>query len=240
VGMVRSQSVPMPLRKKDGNIVFSNTIEPDNREAVRVAIARTILYSEHHLPDRYLDCPFEKEKQRLLYKCGFEDGAKGKGDCTNFPTLGAHAIVDYVDSEDAIQRGYGKYWSGVLHTAARGNPHSQVQSDIVTLADRKKWQSIGHTDVCPVSGQPFCVSTGFRHVADKTNAVCAADMEDQCLRFFGRKQLSVAHSIVTDVGAFGVASDLIREYPFGTILHRAKCMMHQTRQVPRPPTYHVL
>ena len=61
--------------------------------------------------------------------------------------------------------------------------------------------------------------------------VCATDMEEQAQRFFGRKQLAVAHSIVTDVGAFGVGQEVVREYPFGTQLHRDKCMMHQMSKV---------
>jgi len=43
-------------------------------------------------------------------------------------------------------------------------------------------------------------------VEDKTNAVCARDMEAQAMRFFGRPQCAVAHSIITDVGAFGVGA----------------------------------
>jgi hypothetical protein len=36
---------------------------------------------------------------------------------------------------------------------------------------------------------------------------------------------------VTDVGAFGVGAQVVREYPFGTQLHRDKCMMHQMSKV---------
>ena len=56
-------------------------------------------------------------------------------------------------------------------------------------------------------------------------------MEEQAQRFFGRKQLAVAHSIVTDVGAYGVGGELVRDYLFGTQLHRDKCMMHQMSKV---------
>ena len=91
---------------------------------------------------------------------------------------------------------------------------------------------------------------------DKTNAVCAADMETRSMRFFRRPQCAVAHSIITDVGAFGVGAagtfaflpplyfvgtfntcilftflTVVREYPFGTQLHRDKCMMHQMSKV---------
>jgi hypothetical protein len=155
----------------------------------------------------------------------------GKKDSSNYPTLGSLAVADFIESEDAIQRAYGRVWASKLDEAASGNPHSQVQSDLVTLSDRGKWQSIGHTDVCPMSGIPFTVNTGFRHVADKTNETSAVDMEEQSQRFFGRKQLAVAHSIVTDVGAFGVGAQVVREYPFGTQLHRDKCMMHQMSKV---------
>ncbi len=54
------------------------------------------------------------------------------------------------------------------------------------------------------------VATGFRHVDDKKNETCALDMELQSQRFFGRKQLAVAHSIVTDVDAFGVGAEVVR------------------------------
>ena len=197
-------------------MVFSHTLDCDTREAVKVAIARTIIYSQTQLPDHYLDCPFERDKQRLLYKAGFEDAVAGKTDSSNFPTIGSRTVAEYVESEDAIQRAYGRLWGAKLEDASCGNPHSQVQSDLVTLADRGKWQSIGHTDVCPLSGVPFTVATGFRHVDDKTNGVCAQDMEAQAQRFFGRKQLAVAHSIVTDVGS--ALSVLARKLSVNTLL----------------------
>ena len=230
-GILRNVKVAMPLKLQCGEVVFSERMEADTREAVKVAIARTVIYSQTQLPDHYLDCPFEKDKQRLLYKAGFMDAVAGKTNSGDFPTLGSRAVAAYVDSEDAIQRAYGRLWGQKLDVAASGNPHSQVQSDLVTLADRGKWQSIGHTDLCPVTSIPFTVASGFRHVDDKTNETCAADMEDQAQLFFGRKQLSVAHSIVTDVGAFGVGQEVVREYPFGTELHRDKCMMHQMSKV---------
>jgi hypothetical protein len=230
-GVLRNTQVAMPIKLTGGEVVFSRTMDADIRQAAKVAIARTIMYSQTKLPDHYLDCPFEKDKQRLLYKAGFDDATMGKTDSSDYPTLGSRAVADYVESEDALQRAYGRVWAKELDEASSGNPHSQVQSDLVTLSDRGKWQSIGHTDVCPKAGIPFTVATGFRHVDDKKNDTCAVDMEQQSQRFFGRKQLAVAHSIVTDVGAFGVGAEVVREYPFGTQLHRDKCMMHQMSKV---------
>ena len=230
-GVLRNTQVAMPIKLTGGEVVFSRTMDADIRQAAKVAIARTIMYSQTKLPDHYLDCPFEKDKQRLLYKAGFDDATMGKTDSSDYPTLGSRAVADYVESEDALQRAYGRVWAKELDEASSGNPHSQVQSDLVTLSDRGKWQSIGHTDVCPIAGIPFTVATGFRHVDDKKNDTCAVDMEQQSQRFFGRKQLAVAHSIVTDVGAFGVGAEVVREYPFGTQLHRDKCMMHQMSKV---------
>jgi hypothetical protein len=230
----RNFQVAMPLLKlPGGEVVFSTTLETDIRQAVKVAIARTVIYSQTKLPDHYLDCPFEKDKQRLLYKAGFEDALGGKTDSSNYPTtVGSKAVQQYIESEDAIQRAYGRIWGNKLDSVASGNPHSQVQLDLVTLSDRGKWQSIGHTDVCPVTGIPFTVvNTGLRHVEDKTNETCALDVEQQAQRFFGRQQLAVAHSIVTDVGAYGVGAEVVRDYPFGTQLHRDKCMMHQMSKV---------
>ncbi len=230
-GLIRNSQVAMPLKLSGGEVVFSRSLYADIRQAAKVAIARTIMYSQTQLPNHYLDCPFEKDKQRLLYKAGFEDAMMGKKDSSNYPTLGSRAVADFIESEDAIQLACGRVWASKLDEAASGNTHSQVQSDLVTLSDRGKWQSIGHTDVCPMSGIPFTVNTGFRHVADKTNETSAVDIEEQSQRFFGRKQLAVAHSIATDVGAFGVGAQVVREYPFGTQLHRDKCMMHQMSKV---------
>ena len=67
-GVLRNFQVAMPLKLPGGEIVFSTTLETDIRQAVKVAIARTVIYSQTKLPDHYLDCPFEKDKQRLLYK----------------------------------------------------------------------------------------------------------------------------------------------------------------------------
>ena len=84
----------------------------------------------------------------------------GKTNAADYPTLGSRGVVRYVDAEDLVQRAYGNLWSTKLSEAAHGNPHSQVQSDLVTLSDRGKWQSIGHTDVCPKTGIPFTIATG--------------------------------------------------------------------------------
>jgi hypothetical protein len=72
------------------------------------------------------------------------------------------------------------------------------------------------------------VCTGFSQVLDKTNAVCAKDMEAQALTFFNRKQLHVAHSIVTDVAAYGLGTTLEAGYNGDYSIRRDKCMMHQT------------
>jgi hypothetical protein len=85
-GVMRNFQVAMPLKLPGGEVVFSTTLETDIRQAVKVAIARTVIYSETKLPDHYLDCPFEKDKQRLPYKAGFEDALAGKTDSNNYPT----------------------------------------------------------------------------------------------------------------------------------------------------------
>jgi hypothetical protein len=106
-GVARNFQVAMPLKLPGGEVVFSTTLETDIRRAAKVAIARTIIYSQTKLLDHYLDCPFEQDKQRLLYKAGFEDALSGKTDSNNFPTVGSRAVQEYIESEDAIQRAYG-------------------------------------------------------------------------------------------------------------------------------------
>jgi hypothetical protein len=72
------------------------------------------------------------------------------------------------------------------------------------------------------------ICTGFTQVQDKTLGVCAKDMEAQAMRFFTRKQLHVAHSMVTDVAAFGLGTTLEAGYNGEYTIRRDKCMMHQT------------
>ena len=123
-GVLRNTQVAMPIKLTGGEVVFSRTMDADIRQAAKVAIARTIMYSQTKLPDHYLDCPFEKDKQRLLYKAGFDDATMGKTDSSDYPTLGSRAVADYVESEDALQRAYGRVWAKELDEASSGNPHS--------------------------------------------------------------------------------------------------------------------
>jgi hypothetical protein len=109
-GVARNMKVSMPLKLQGGEVVFSASLEADTREAVKVAIARVVIYSQTKLPDCYLDCPFHRDMQRLLYKAGFEDALSGKKDSTDYPSIGSRAVADYVESEDAIQRAYGRLW----------------------------------------------------------------------------------------------------------------------------------
>ncbi len=88
----------MPLKMAGGEVVFSKSLDADMRQAVKVAIARTVIYSQTKLPDHHLDCPFERDKQRLLYKAGYEDALSGKTDSSDYTTVGARALADYVES----------------------------------------------------------------------------------------------------------------------------------------------
>ena len=107
----------------------------------------------------------------------------GKTNSGDFPTLGSRGIVRYVDSEDLVQRAYGNLWSTRLLEVARGNLHSQVQSDLVTLSDRGKWQSIGHTGVCPKTGMPFTIATGvFTFVFTLLRFSARGGQDQRCVR----------------------------------------------------------
>ena len=226
-GINVAATTPMPLKMQDGEVVFSSTLTPDTTVAARVAIARCIMYSKTRLPDTIVECPWEREKLRLVFKAGFEAAQNGKSS-EDYPFLCAKNIADYVDNETKVMLAYGKHWANTMSNASSGNPHSQVQSDIVTLADRMPRQSIGHFGVCPRTNKELVINTGFKQVHDKTNAVCAADMEAQCLKFFGKKQLHVAHSIVTDVAAYNLGTTLEGSYDGAYTIRRDKCMMHQT------------
>ena len=185
------------------------------------------MYFKTKLPETSTECPFEREKLRLVFKAGHEAALNGKSP-EDYPFLHSKNVSDYIDAEVNIMNAYGKHWANVLEETSKGNPHSQVQSDIVTLADRLPRQSIGHYSVCPRTGTELVVCSGFREVQDKSNQVCADDMEAQCWKFFGRKQCHFAHSIVTDVAAFGLGSVLEAPYDGAYTLVKDKCMMHQT------------
>ena len=226
-GMQCAAATSMPLKMGGGEVVFSSTLLPSTDAAARVAIARCIMYSSTRLPDTTVECPYEREKLRLVYKAGHEAALNGRND-SEYPFLHAKNVGDYISSECNVMYAYGQHYGNVLAERAKGNPHSQVQSDIVTLADRYPRQSIGHYSVCPRTEQEMVICTGFSQVLDKTNGVCAKDMEAQAMTFFSRRQLHVAHSIVTDVAAFGLGTTLEAGYNGDYTIRRDKCMMHQT------------
>ena len=226
-GIMQAASTAMPLKMEGGDVVFSSSLTPDTVAASKVAMARCIMYGKTRLPETIVECPFEREKLRLVFKAGHEAALNGKS-VEDYPFLHAKNVGDYVESEFNVMKALGKHWGNNLDAATQGNPHAQVQSDIVTLADRMPRQSIGHYSVCPRTNKELVVCTGFREVLDKTNPVCAEDMESQCLKFFGRKQLEVAHSIVTDVAAYGLGGTLEVPYDGAYTLVKDKCMMHQT------------
>jgi hypothetical protein len=227
IHLLKAGSTAMPLKLKEGEVVFSASLVPDTVAAAKVAIARCIMYSKTKLPETLTECPFEREKLRLVFKAGHEAALNGKS-ADEYPFLHAKNVSEYIDAEVNIMYAYGKHWANKLEEATKGNPHAQVQSDIVTLADRMPRQSIGHYSVCPVTNKEMVVASAFRQVLDKSNKVCAKDMEEQCWKFFGRKQLHFAHSIVTDVGAFGLGAALEVPYDGQYTLVKDKCMMHQT------------
>jgi hypothetical protein len=226
-GLRIAATTSMPLKMGGGEVVFSSTLLPSAEIAARVAIARCIMYSSTRLPDTTVECPYEREKLRLVYKAGHEAALNGRKD-NEYPFLHAKNVGDYITSECNVMYAYGQHYGNLLAERAQGNPHSQVQSDIVTLADRMPRQSIGHYSVCPRTEKEMVVCTGFSQVLDKTNAVCAKDMEAQSQTFFKRKQLHVAHSIVTDVAAYGLGTTLEAGYNGDYSISRDKCMMHQT------------
>jgi hypothetical protein len=226
-GIHCAATTSMPLKMGGGDVVFSSTLLPSTETAARVAIARCIMYSTTRLPDTTVECPYEREKLRLVYKAGHEAALNGKKD-HDFPFLHAKNVADYIESECNVMYAYGQYWGNILHAKTQGNPHSQVQSDIVTLADRMPRQSIGHYSVCPRTDKEMVVCTGFSQVHDKSNGVCAKDMEAQAMTYFKRRQLHVAHSIVTDVAAYGLGTTLEEGYDGEFTIRKDKCMMHQT------------
>jgi hypothetical protein len=147
-GIHFAATTSMPLKMGGGDVVFSSSLLPNTEAAARVAIARCIMYSSTRLPDTTVECPYEREKLRLVYKAGHEAALNDKKD-HEYPFLHAKNVADYINSECNVMYAYGQYWGNVLNKRTQGNPHSQVQSNIVTLADRMPRQSIGHYSVCP-------------------------------------------------------------------------------------------
>ena len=170
-GIRIAATTSMPLKMGGGEVVFSSTLLPSAEIAARVAIARCIMYSSTRLPDTTVECPYEREKLRLVYKAGHEAALNDRKD-NEYPFLHANNVGDYITSECNVMYAYGQHYGNLLAERAQGNPHSQVQSDIVTLADRMPRQSIGHYSVCPRTEKEMVVCTGFSQVLDKTNAVC--------------------------------------------------------------------
>ena len=81
-------------------VVYQRGLRGDGREEAKIAIARTIMYSSHHVSDRFFNCPFNKDQQRQMYRAGYEAAMRAKRgtavDLQDFPTLNRANINPYI------------------------------------------------------------------------------------------------------------------------------------------------
>jgi hypothetical protein len=146
-GIQCAAGTAMPLKMGGGKVVFSSTLLPSTEAAARVAIARCIMYSNTRLPDTTVECPYVRDKLRLVFKAWHEAALNGRPD-TDYPFLHAKNVGDYITSECNVMYAYGQHYGNLLSERAKWNPHSQVQSDIVTLADRSLPKTVNRPLLC--------------------------------------------------------------------------------------------
>ena len=80
--------------------MYQRGLRGDGREEAKIAIARSVMYASHHILDRYLDDPFNKDQQRQMHRAGYEAGMRAKRgtavDLQDFPTLNRANINPYI------------------------------------------------------------------------------------------------------------------------------------------------
>ena len=81
-------------------VVFQHGLGNDGREHAKIAIARSVMFSSHHISDRYLDDPFNKDQQRQMYRAGYEAAMRAKRgiavDMEDFPTINRSSLNPYI------------------------------------------------------------------------------------------------------------------------------------------------
>ena len=58
--------------------MFQHGLGNDGREHAKIAIARSVMFSSHYIPDRFLDDVFNKDQQRQMYRAGYEAAMRAK------------------------------------------------------------------------------------------------------------------------------------------------------------------
>jgi hypothetical protein len=166
----------------DGIIFVSEGFQATPHERAKVAIARDVLYGSCAKPDSSVECPYEREKLRLVYEAGYEEGLKGPGRGKlklKFPFLHAESLHAHAKTEFDIMLGYMQHLSETLHQYGGGNPTMQTMSDIVTLADRMPYLSVGHNVMCPRTNMRMSINTGFAQVT--LNPSCPSTRSFLCV-----------------------------------------------------------
>jgi hypothetical protein len=230
---------------KDGLVFGSGPFKATPHERAKVAIARDVLYGTCSKPDSSVECEYEREKLRLVYDAGYQEGLKGPTHVPKkYPFLHKQSLSAHAETEFNMMLGYMQHLSETLHQYGGGNPTMQTMSDIVTLADRMPYLSVGHNVMCPRTHLPMSINTGFAQVTDKTDRTTAAMQDKQALRFLGARETDVSHSIRTDAAAKGIGptlDELFRDvlpedHPlhlcgYTTALDDGTCMMHDMSKV---------
>ena len=82
-------------------VVFQHGLGNDGREHAKIAIARSVMFSAHHISDRYLDDPFNKDQQRQTYRAGYQAAMLAKRgravDMEDFPTINRKNLNPYIE-----------------------------------------------------------------------------------------------------------------------------------------------
>ena len=212
-------------------VVFQHGLGNDGREHAKIAIARSVMFSAHHISDRYLDDPFNKDQQRKMYRAGYEAAMRAKRgiavDMEDFPTINRSSLNPYITGTCFAYE--PPTTSSTLPALIPPSPidikgeyclmleymrfwweilreQSEGNPAMQLQADhvtvnRTKFLSIGHIGVCPRTFKSFCVATGFPSVESKTDTVSVHAIETCASRAFKAMSLEVAHSIVTDRAA---------------------------------------
>ena len=81
--------------------MFQHGLGGDGREHAKIAIARSVMFSSHHISDRFLDDPFNKDQQRQMYRAGYQAAMLAKRgravDMEDFPTINRKNLNPYIE-----------------------------------------------------------------------------------------------------------------------------------------------
>ena len=144
---------------------------------------------------------FEIHMSRNMCQAFFEAG----GGIGKAPFLTRKGLIAYVLAEFAIFTTFIRYMFMLLLKYSGGNPPMQCQHDCVTLANHDKSMAVGMQFVDPDLDKNHTVAFAMTGISGGTDKIGAQKLNEITNKILDFDYVDVAHSIISDLAAKGVA-----------------------------------